>query len=261
MIEDIRYPKVNWFLFALLILLMFGMLLYFDRAVAAEPDAKAAAMAHKTMDMMGGLNAWKQVVAIRFNFQVEHKDAPPRSVKHLWDRKNNRDHVEGPKDGKPMIAWVDLGTRKGMAWLDGEPLAGEDLNKAMEWAYGRWVNDTYWLIMPFKLLDSGVNLDYAGVKEGRDVLHLSFGKVGLTPGDQYWAYLNKDTGLMEKWDFLLEDGEKGTWEWKNWDACGPVKLSSYKTSADGTAIHFVPLKVMDSADSAYFGNDLKLLSD
>lgn len=261
MIQEIYRTKMSSFLFALTFLTLFGMLLHANRAAAAAPDAKAADMAHKTMDMMGGLNAWKQVMAIRFNFQVEHKDAPPKAVKHLWDRKNNRDHVEGLKDGKPMIAWVDLGTHKGMAWFDGKPLAGDDLNKAMEWAYGRWVNDTYWLIMPFKMLDSGVNLDYAGVKEGHDVLHLSFGKVGLTPGDQYWAYLNKDTGMMDRWEFLLEDGSKGKFDWKNWDACGPVKLSSIKTSADGTAIHFVPLKVLDSADASYFGNDLKLLTD
>lgn len=261
MIEDFRYSIARRFLFSFFVLSMFGMLVCLHHAAAAEPDAKAAAMAHKTMDMMGGLDSWKQVMAIRFNFQVEHKDAAPRSVKHLWDRKNNRDHIEGLKDGKPIVAWVDLGTRKGMAWLDGKPMAGDDLNKAMEWAYGRWVNDTYWLIMPFKMLDSGVNLDYAGVKEGHDVLHLSFGKVGLTPGDQYWAYLNKDTGMMDKWEFLLEGGEKGTFEWKDWSSYGPVKLSSIKTSADGTAIHFVPLKVMDGADASYFGNDLKLLSD
>ena len=104
MIEDIRYSKVNWALLALVILIMIGMLVYFDRAVAAEPDAKAVDMAHKTMTAMGGLDAWKQVMAVRFNFQVERKGAEPHAAKHLWDRKNNRDHVEGNQNGKQCKA-------------------------------------------------------------------------------------------------------------------------------------------------------------
>jgi hypothetical protein len=261
MMEEVRYKKINWFIFILFVLAMFVLLLYFDRAVADAPDARTMEVIHKTMNAMGGLEEWKSVMALRFNFQVEPKGAPAKAVKHLWDRRLNRDHVEGTKDNKPMVAWINLTTKKGMAWFDGKELAGDDLNKAMEWAYGRWVNDSYWVIMPFKLLDDGTSVHYMEEKDGHDVLHLSFGKVGLTPGDQYFAYINTDTGLMDKWEFLLQGGEKGTFQWLDWTKVGNVRLSTYKKGTDGTGIRIQPLKALDSADPSYFGKNLKVLPD
>jgi hypothetical protein len=264
MIEDIRYSKPNWALVLVAVLLMLLMFWYFDRAVAQDRDPKATSLAQKTWDAMGGMEAWKQVAALRFNFQVEPQGQPPRAVKHLWDRSKGVDHIEGKtRDGKQMVAWVRLKDKTGVAWSDGKKLEGDQLKEAMAWAYQRWVNDTYWLIMPFKLMDSGVNLKYEGAKDKHDVLHLSFGNVGLTPGDQYWAYINKDTGLMDRWEYLLEgEKEKGTWDWVDWENFGKLKLSKKKTTPDKkTAIHFTPLKIIDSADSSYFTDDLKLLND
>jgi hypothetical protein len=252
---------VNWGIFLIFIAIMFVMLFYFERVWGADRDTEAVALAQKTIQAMGGLEAWKQVQTVRFNFQVESPGQPPRAVKHLWDRKNNRDHVEGKnRDGKMMVAWVDLGTRQGQAWTDGQKLQGEELKTAMDWAVSRWINDTYWLIMPLKTLDSGVNLKQEGEKEGHQVLHLSFAKVGETPGDQYWAYINPQTGLMDRWQYTLEDGTKGDWNWVEWQNLGSVKLSKLKTKSDGKAnIRFEPLQILDSADPAYFSNDLKLL--
>jgi len=262
MIDESRYSKnINWGLFALLIVLMFVLLFYFDRAIAAE-DPKAGEVAGKMISAMGGMDGWKKINALRFNFQVEQEGSAPRAVKHLWDRKGWRDHVEGKtKEGKQMVAWIDLSTKKGAGWADGKKLEGEELNKAMEWAYGRWVNDTYWLVMPFKLFDPGVNLKYDGQKDGHDILHVSFGKVGLTPGDQYWVYVDPETGLMDQWTFLLQgEKEKESFAWKDYGDYNGVKLSKVKESPDQKfRIRFEPLEAMDSADPAYFGQDLKLL--
>lgn len=263
MIEDIRYSKnINWPLLVLFIVLMFLLLFRFDRAIAADVKEPAAvAMAGECQQAMGGLDGWKNVKAIRFDFRVEKEGAEPRAVKHLWDRSRGRDHIEAMKDGKPMVAWVDLSTKTGAAWLEGKKLEGDALKQAMDWAYGRWVNDTYWLIMPFKWMDNGVNLKKEADRDGYRILHISFNQVGLTPGDQYWAFLNAKTHLMERWEFLLQgDKEKGTFEWKEWSDYGPVKLSSLKTTPDGKLkIHFDPLKVLDSADASYFTQELKPL--
>src|SRR5688500_14514259 len=145
MIEDIRERKVNWGIFLIFVLMMFVMLFYFDKVWGQDRDPKAVALAEKTIQAMGGINSWKQVNAIRFNFQVEAEGQPPRAVKHLWDRRNGRDHVEGKnRDGKNMVAWVDLKTKQGQAWSDNQKLSGEELRKALDWAYSRWINDTYW---------------------------------------------------------------------------------------------------------------------
>jgi hypothetical protein len=261
MIEDIPNPgKINWAIVVLFVALMFALLFYFDRAIAADSD-QAHQIAQKTIDAMGGMDNWKQVGAIRFNFEVDVAGSQPHSVKHLWDHKNGRDHIEGTKDGKVMVAWVDMGKKTGAAWLDGKKLEGNDLKQAMDWAFGRWVNDTYWLIMPLKMLDTGVTMKYEGEKNGHDVLHLSFGKVGLTPGDQYWAYMNKTTGLMDRWEYHLEGGDKGDWNWMDWSEYGKIKLSKTKVQVDKkVTIRFEPLQVMDSADASYFAQTEKRLT-
>lgn len=261
MIEDIRYNKINWTVFLVFVALMFVMLFYFDKVWGEDRDPQAVALAQKTIQAMGGMDAWKQVPAIRFNFQVESEGNPPRAVKHLWDHKNPRDHVEGKtKDGKSQVAWIDLRTKQGEAWIDNKKLQGEELKKALEWANSRWINDTYWLIMPFKTLDSGVTMTKEPDKDGHEILHLSFSKVGETPGDQYWAFINKQSGLMDRWQYTLQDGSKGDWNWVDWQEFGKVKLSKLKKAADGkVGIRFEPLAVMDSADPSYFGTEIKLL--
>lgn len=263
MIEEIRYSKkINWPLFVLFIVLMFVLLFYFDKAIADDmKDPAAVTVAQETIQAMGGMDGWKSVKALRFDFRVEREGAEPKAVKHLWDRAGNRDHVEAMKDGKPMVAWVNLTTKSGAAWLDGKKLEGDALKQAMDWAYGRWVNDTYWLIMPFKWLDSGVNLKKEADRNGYKVLHISFNQVGLTPGDQYWAFISPKSHMMERWEFLLQgEKEKEMFDWKDWNAVGSVKLSSMKAGKDGKLkIHFEPLQAMDSADTAYFGQELKTI--
>lgn len=263
MIEDIRYSKkINWSLFILFVVLMFLLLFYFDRAIAADlKEPAAVTLATETQKAIGGMDGWKSVKAIRFDFRVEKDGSEPRAWKHIWDRAHSRDHIEGMKDGKPMIAWINLTNKTGAAWYEGKKVEGDALKQAMDWAYDRWVNDTYWLIMPFKWMDGGVNLKKEADKGGFNVLHVSFNQVGLTPGDQYWVFLNPKTHMMEKWEFLLQgEKDKGVFEWKDWSDFGPVKLSSMKSTPDGKLrIHFDPLQVMDSADAAYFGQERKNL--
>lgn len=262
MIEDIRYSKtINWPLFLFYIVLTAVLLFYFDKAIAEDAkEPGAMTMAEDSIKAMGGMDGWKQVKAVRFDFRVEPQGAEARSVKHLWDRASNRDHIEQTKDGKVKVAWIDLATKKGAAWLDGKKLEGKDLTDAMDWAYGRWVNDTYWLIMPFKWMDSGVNVKKEADQNGMNVLHLSFNQVGLTPGDQYWVFMDPKTHLMQRWKFKLQGNDEGDFNWEEWGDFGPVKLSKTKSSADGKLkIRFDPLQVLDSADAAYFSQDLKLL--
>lgn len=263
MIEDIRYSKkINWPLLVLLVVLMFVMLVYFDKAIAADnKDPKAVKVAEETIQAMGGMENWKNTAAVRFNFVVAPEGQEARAVKHLWDRKNNRDHVEWKnKEGKMNVAWVNLGNRSGAAWVDGKKLEGDELKKAMDTAVSRWINDTYWFLMPMKLLDNGVNLKYDGEKNGHDILHLSFNNVGDTPGDQYWAHINKQTHLMDHWDIELQDKEKLSSDWIDWVPVGKMKFSKTKTSADKKlTIKFDPLEALDSAKPEYFSQELKTL--
>ena len=155
----------------------------------------------------------------------------------------------------------NINSREGHAWLDGEALEGDPAAEWLERAYGAWINDTYWLLMPYKLLDPGVNLAYDGEEtiEGvaYDKVKLTFGEVGLTPGDTYWAYLNRETGLMDQWAYHLQDWEADraptVWTWQNWDRHGGILLSSKRHSAaDDRTAELKDIAVFESLPAMVF---------
>jgi hypothetical protein len=198
-----------------------------------QADPKAAAVAEALESAMGGQSAWEKVPYIRFDFVAEVPGRPEMRFRHWWDKRTGRDRVEGPNDqGKMVTAIVRLSDRKGKSFTAGVPDA-DSSNTQM--GYERWVNDSYWLMMPFKLRDPGTRLKYSGRKKGEhgveyDLLELTFEKgVGLTPGDHYWLYVNTKTHLLERWDYLLESMKgksPATATWEGWTQVGPVKLAS-----------------------------------
>lgn len=43
----------------------------------------------------------------------------------------------------------------------------DSLSKYLQLGQEVWINDSYWLVMPFKLLDPGVTLKYFGQRQNR----------------------------------------------------------------------------------------------
>lgn len=199
---------------------------------ARGSDPRAVALAEATLEAMGGAEAWEHTRYLRFEFFGFRA--------HHWDRHTGRHRLEGQtRDGDRYVVLHSVISRKGRAWLNGEELAGEALDEWLERAYGAWVNDTYWLVMPYKLLDPGVTLHYAGEEtlDGKayDKVKLTFDSVGLTPGDTYWAHINRETGLMDRWAYFLQDWEEGreptVWWWLDWDRYGDILLSPTRFNA------------------------------
>jgi hypothetical protein len=198
-------------------------------AAAAGSDQQAHRIASQVMEALGGRSAWDSTRYLRFTF------AGRRS--HLWDKATGRHRVEGQdRDGKRFVVLENLNTRQGRAWVDGQEATGEKLQQMLELGYGTWVNDTYWLLMPYKMEDPGVHLTYAGEEtiDGRtyDKLHLSFEKVGLTPGDEYWAYIDRNTHLMDRWAYHLEsmkpEEPPTAWLWQGWQRFGKIQLAPHR---------------------------------
>ena len=197
-------------------------------------DPKAAAIADAALAAMGGQAAWDGTHFLRFTFVARRT--------HYWDRWTGRHRLEGTtKEKESYVVLDNITTHQGTAYIDGKPVEGEKGKKLVENSYGAWVNDTYWLIMPYKLQDPGVNLTYAGEEtvEGKvyDKLGLSFGKVGLTPGDHYTAYFNRDTHLMDRWAFILEsmpkEGPPSVWKWEGWQKYGNIMLAPHRSQVGG----------------------------
>jgi hypothetical protein len=237
------------------------LVLVFAPALAgAESDPRAVAIAGEVMEALGGRDGWRATRFLRFDFAVEREGKTLVVRSHTWDRWTGRYRLEArTKEGKPYVALMNVNTKVGSAVLDGKPLEGRDLDALLGDAYGAWVNDTYWLLMPYKMRDPGVTLKLAGeAKEGGavyDKLALSFDHVGLTPGDRYWAWINRETHLMDRWEFVLEGKQPPPvpFAWKNWKRCGRMLLSDEKVNLkDGTRIYFPVLEVPAAlADSVF----------
>ena len=199
-------------------------------AVAATPpsDPKAVHVADEVMKALGGEKRWNDLRGIRWSFGAEVGDTVKSLRRHSWDKWSGWHRVEGKtRTGMPFVYVENLNdSTQGRAWVNGTPIEGDSLAKLMKLAKRMWTNDTYWMLMPYKLRDPGVQLTYDGrVKEGDhdyDKVALAFDHVGQTPGDHYWIYVNTKTHRIEKWDYLLQDSQPpadhATWE--GWEEHG-----------------------------------------
>ena len=210
-------------------------------AHAQDRDPKAVQIAESLVEAMGGKEARERARYLEYAFLVVSPDGAYRTRRyHLWDTWEGRYRYESRPDGNPaQLVLFNVNTREGEVYFDGELASGEEAAKALEAAYGAYINDSYWLMMPWKWLDPGVKLEYAGEEEHNgqmcDVVKLSFEQVGLTPGDVYRGYVSRQSGLMVRWTYTLQSGREGDWDWRYTDA-GGIQLASNHVSPDGTQI-------------------------
>jgi hypothetical protein len=231
-----------------------------SRPAPPTSNPKAIEVAGKAMEALGGAAAWNNTHFLRYTFAVDREGKTVVSRDHTWDKWTGRYRLEGTnKEGQKYVVLMNVNTKEGQAWSDGKAADGEDKKKLLEMAYGAWVNDTYWLIMPYKMMDPGVILTYDGeAKQGDtawDKVRLTFDNVGLTPKDKYWAFVNRKTGLVDKWEFVLKGENKppSPFSWEGWKKYGNVMLApERKNPKDGTRIYFPVLEVKESLPDAVF---------
>jgi hypothetical protein len=177
-------------------------------SISGQPTADS--VARRAIDMLAG-PAWEDARYLAFTFNVEREGKNVASWAQRWDRFTGDYRVSGKtREGDDVLVVMNVNTREGKAWKNGQSVA--DPKDLLTLGYRRFINDTYWLLMGFKSFDPGVSRAYEGEKTdaaGRvfDVVRFSFDKVGLTPGDVYWMWVNRDTGLVEQWHMKLE-GDK-----------------------------------------------------
>lgn len=197
-------------------------------------DAEAVAVADRVMEAMGGREAWDRTRFVTWKFFGRRM--------HYWDKHTGDVRIEGVgrEDGKPYLILMNIHSKTGRAWRDGEEIVeAEALAEMMDNGEAAWINDSYWIAMPYKLKDSGVTLRHLGdgtMEDGRaaEVLELTFREVGRTPENKYHVYVAADTGLVEQWDFYrnASDAEPGfKIPWHNWQSYGEILLSDNRGEA------------------------------
>ncbi|MGH9380468.1 MAG: hypothetical protein ACRD2Z_07625 [Thermoanaerobaculia bacterium] len=232
---------------------------------AGDADPQARELAQRTTGAMGGREAFDGIRLLHFTWQVERGDEIVAEREHWWDRATGDYRVDlHIGSGAPAVVLLNLRTREGRAFAQGSRLAGEEEEALVERAYGAYINDSYWLLMPWKWLEPGVRLEWQGERavDGRtyEVAVLSFvSGTGLTSGDRYWAWVDPATGLMDRWQYVLqqEDGSPGdqpptTWIWSDWRPSGGVLFARERRLLDGdapAAIHFPVVEAIPEPSS------------
>lgn len=205
----------------------------FASAPAALGDDRADQVARELIAALGGEAAWEKARQFRFDFVVEREGRRAAEFRHLWDRYTGDYRVNGvDKSGAPYVVYFNVNTREGVAFSNGRAVDGEEKKKLLETAYGRFINDSYWLLAPWKVMDPGVVRAYEAEKttpdgELCDVIRLSFESVGLTPKDVYWMWVTRDGRRMVQWEYLLGGAkeEPTVAFWRDWRKFSGISLA------------------------------------
>jgi len=233
-------------------------------------DPKAVEVARTMMQAMGGEDAWNAVHFVRFDFKINAGGTLKQDNAHLWDRKDGRYRIE--RTGKHEVDLFTIADyerdKSGSVYVNGKKLEGDEARKLLADAYRSYINDTWWLCMPWKWMATGANLKYVGTKaRGRetfDVVEITFGHVGLTPGDTYRAFVSHKSHLMTHWEYTLSPDspvalKKDSWDWEYGDFHG-VKLATNHIDPNKVTINMGDVRALDQVDDGFFTDPARVLS-
>ena len=198
----------------------------------ANSDPAAVELADSIMAAMGGRKNWDEIRFISWNF-FGRRDL-------VWDKTEGNVRIESAPDS--VIYLVNINSLKGRVKIKGQELTEPDsLQKMLAKGKSIWINDSYWLLMPFKLKDSGVTLKYLGEDTTStglncNVLELTFKNVGDTPQNKYRIYVDLHDNLVKQWAYYKDasqDSASQIWPWDNYKQYGDILLSADRSDNKG----------------------------
>lgn len=187
-------------------------------------DMLATLIADKVMVAMGGRKAWDNSRYLKWNFFGRRS--------HVWDKTSGDVRIEDPS--KELIILMNINTMEGKVRIGEQELtAADSLSEYLERGKKMWINDSYWLVMPYKLKDTGVTLYYLGESTTEtgiksDLIKLTFEDVGVTPENFYDVWVDIDTKLIVQWAYYpsMEYSEPSfITPWTNYKKYGDILLS------------------------------------
>jgi hypothetical protein len=231
-----------------------------EPARASFDDPEVERVWDRMMSVISPDDGWQRARYLEFDWAVNRGQGEPSVRRHRWDRWEGIARVESSgANGTSIAIFPTADPTSGRVWVGGTELTGEEAASALNSALRSHINDGYWLLMPFKWTDPGVNTRYAGEEiddDGRrwEVVELTFeGGTGLTPQNMYRAFVNPETGRMERWHFLSNpDANPSPSDWTDWRRVGPIELSENRRSGGEVRIFFPHLRVETEVPAGIF---------
>lgn len=201
------------------------------------------------MEAMGGRSAWDDLHYVSWTF-FGARDL-------VWDKQSGRVRIDFPSQKTCYL--INVYDETGQVFVDGTLIDEPDsLQKMVIQGKNMWINDSYWLFMPFKLKDSGVTLkmlrtDTLPGGNLADVLELTFSDVGVTPENKYEVYVDQTDSMVKQWAYFrnyTQDSASAIWPWDNYQAYGDVMLSADRSDGRGPS----GVRVFDTLEDEVFND-------
>lgn len=162
-------------------------------------DPKAIEIADAVMEASGGRKAWDNTNYLQWRFYYGER-------LHVWNKGTGDIIITSEKDTFEIRMNVES-MEGSVMWKGNNLTKADSLDTYLQKGKEMWINDAYWMFLPYKLKDTGVTLKYLGestVPEGEDAekIELTFVGVGVTPDNKYHVYVDKETNLVSHWDYF-----------------------------------------------------------
>ena len=141
-----------------------------------------------------------------------------------WTFKNRHHYKWYKSDNNCEVSWdqitviLDLKNRdNSKVFVAKQDYNGIEKNDYITKAEGYFNNDSFWLVAPYKVFDTGVERRIVTTENNKNSLLVTYTSGGSTPGDSYLWHLSADgkPKSFQMWvDILPIKGLEATWE--NW---------------------------------------------
>lgn len=219
--------KVLGIIFAVLLVSFITVYaIYNEKLPEGRPGADADALAEKMLSTLN-YEKFKDTRYLEWSFNGgahQYKwDTEKRKVDVSWD---------------DYLVNLDLiSTGSSIASKNGERLMDRESTSIIEKAIDKFNNDSFWLVAPYKVFDSGVKRSIVPQPDGTDGLLVTYSQGGSTPGDSY-LWLLQPNGFPKSFKMWVKiipiGGIEATWDdWAVMESgaflpkshkMGPVKL-------------------------------------
>ncbi len=187
-------------------------------------DKKAIDLADSVMSACGGRYAWDQTRFIRWTYFGKRE--------MVWDKLHNKVRIDFiDRDLKIRLNMTDM---TGLVRMGGIVQTNPDsIKKYLALGKSFFTNDSYWLLMPFKLKENGVTLKYKGVKKNIygidcDAIDITHKSENDAPQGRYNILINPSSHLITQWSFFEKSDSQipnFTMPWQDYRNLGNILLS------------------------------------
>jgi hypothetical protein len=215
-----------------------------------EPPGPADLLVDAWIEAAGGPSPWKDVKNLRYTVTTVWFDSTGtetrRRPRFVWGRKNpervriERDEAEGH--------YVQAHDGRGTSWatLDGRSL--DDTTKAVREVLYISGDVMYWIGLPYKLRDPGVNLHYITPDStGRAGVAVTFGdNIGLHSGDRWYYWFDDSSPFPAEVHYIEEDRTNvNRTRWSDFGWAGDLSYVGTRTFYDERGVTRKQLLISD----------------